>query len=159
MNSQLYNRKAKLPDSLVKHLEKSFNSMGSDTNVEGHNRNKELRETGVATYQQIKRIKNWFDSYNGNKEDAPFILNGGDRMNTWCDEVLNVWRNSTEGGKEIKKDTGMMNQYNDEHTRDNLNIADTHSSTVDNLKIESIKEDIKRINKLIKNTNYAGTKR
>lgn len=158
MNSQLYNRKAKLPDSLMKHLEKCFNSIESDSNIEGHNRNQELRQSGIATYQQIKRIKNWFDSYNGNKEDAPFILNGGDRMNVWCDEVLNVWRSSTEGGKEIKKDTGMMNQYNDEHTRDNLNIAKTHTSTVDDLKVESIKEEVKKINKLIKNISYGNTK-
>ena len=159
MNSQLYNRNAKLPDSLIKHLEKCFNSIESDSNIEGHTRNKDLRSKGIATYQQIKRIKNWFDSYSGNKKDAPFILNGGDRMNVWCDEVLNVWRNSTEGGKEIKKDTGMMNQYNDPHSKDNLNIADKHSSTVDNLKVESLKEEINKINKLIKNINYASTKR
>ena len=159
MNKDLYNRKAKLPDTLVNHLNKSFEMVEADSNVEGFNRNKELRDNPIVTYQQIKRIKNWFDSYNGNKEDAPFILNGGDRMNVWCDEVLNVWRNSTEGGKEIKKDTGMMNQYNDPHAKDNLNIADKHSSTVDNLKVESLKEEINKINKLIKNINYARTKR
>jgi hypothetical protein len=33
----------------------------ADSNTEGFNRNQELRESGVATYQQIKRIKNLFD--------------------------------------------------------------------------------------------------
>lgn len=159
MNKNLYDRIAIIPNSLVKHLEDCFNSINGNQNIEGYNRNQQLRQGKQATYQQIKRIKNWFESYSGNKKDAPFILNGGDRMNTWCDEVLNVWRSSTEGGKEIKKDTGMMNQYNDPHAKDNLNIADKHSSTVDNLKVESLKEEINKINKLIKNINYASTKR
>ena len=91
MNKTLYNRKAKLPETLMKHLEQSFSALESDSNIEGHNRNKELRENGFVTYQQLKRMKNWFETYSGKKEDAPFILNGGDRMNRWCDHVLNHW--------------------------------------------------------------------
>ena len=37
-----------------------------------YNRNKDIVDSGHVTYQQIKRIKNWFDQYSGNKEDAPF---------------------------------------------------------------------------------------
>ena len=150
MNSDLYNNTAVLPDTLLKHLGDCFNSTQADSNTEGYNRNEELRQTKNATYQQIKRIKNWFDSYSGNKKDAPFILNGGDRMKNWCDEVLKVWRDNIEGGKNIKSNTGMQNQFNDDHTKNNLNITDTHTSTVDNLKVESIKEELKKINKLMK---------
>ena len=94
MNSNLYDRKAKLPDDLIKHLKQCFSSVNADTNTEGYNRNEEITKSGVVTYQQIKRIKNWFDGYSGKKEDAPFILNGGDRMKSWCDEVLRVWRDN-----------------------------------------------------------------
>lgn len=150
MNSNLYDRKAKLPDDLIKHLKQCFSSVNADTNTEGYNRNEEITKSGVVTYQQVKRIKNWFDGYSGKKEDAPFILNGGDRMKNWCDEVLKVWRDNIEGGKNIKSNTGMQNQFNDDHTKNNLNITDTHTSTVDNLKVESIKEELKKINKLMK---------
>lgn len=150
MNSNLYNNIAIIPDTLIKHLGDSFTSVGGNSNTEGYNRNQELRKSKKVTYQQIKRIKNWFDKYNGNKEDAPFILNGGDRMKNWCDEVLKVWRDNIEGGKNIKSNTGMQNQFNDDHTKNNLNITDTHTSTVDNLKVESIKEELKKINKLMK---------
>jgi hypothetical protein len=44
MNSSLYDRKAKLPDTLKDHLSKSFEMVESDGNTEGHNRNKEIRE-------------------------------------------------------------------------------------------------------------------
>ena len=68
MNKDLYNRKAKLPDTLVNHLNKSFEMVEADSNVEGFNRNKELRDNPIVTYQQLKRIKNWFDSYGGKKK-------------------------------------------------------------------------------------------
>ena len=69
-----------------------------DSKREGYNRNKELRETGVVGYPVIKRIKNWFDSYNGDGKDRPYVLNGGDRMNKWCDHVLkHGWRKYVRG--------------------------------------------------------------
>lgn len=145
MNSNLYNNVAKIPDGLLKHLTDSFNSVQGDTNTEGYKRNEELRNSKNATYQQIKRIKNWFDSYSGNKEDAPFILNGGDRMHKWCDEVLRVWRDGDNSNKEVKANAGMQNQYLDSHEKNSFNLADTHTTTVDKLK-----EEVKKINKLIR---------
>lgn len=147
MNSDLYNKTAKIPESLIKHLNDSFGSISADSSIEGFKRNKELRETGIATYQQIKRIKNWFDGYGGNKEDAPFILNGGDRMQQWCDEVLRVWRDNDLSGKKLKMDTGMQNQFLDSHEKNSFNLNDKHGTTVDDLKVN---EDVNKINKLMK---------
>lgn len=146
MNSNLYNNIAIIPDSLIKHLNDCFGSVQGDTNTEGFSRNQDLRKSKKATYQQIKRIKNWFDSYSGNKEDSPFILNGGDRMKGWCDEVLRVWRQGDNSGKKIKMDTGMENQYLDSHEKNNFNLNNKHTSSVDNLKVN---EEVKKINKLI----------
>jgi len=153
VNSNLYNRKAKLPDDLVKHLKKCFSSVSADSNTEGYNRNEEITKSGVVTYQQLKRIKSWFDGYGGKKEDAPFILNGGDRMKNWCDEVLRVWRDNDSSSKEHKSDGGMQNQYLDSHEKNNFNLADKHTTTADGLKVESVNEEVKRINKLIKTIN------
>lgn len=153
MNAKLYDRKAKIPDSLKKHLEDSFNNVEADSNVEGFNRNKELRETGIATYQQIKRIKNWFDSYQGNDEDAPFILNGGKRMKNWCDTVLDHWRNTLESGKKIKADTGMQNQYIKQHDKDGIvvNPQDRHERGI-NKYDTAVTEQIKKINEIMLNS-------
>ncbi len=147
MNSNLYDRKAKLPEDLIKHLKQSFSSVNANANTEGYNRNKEIVDSGHVTYQQIKRIKNWFDGFKGKKEDISYILNGGERMKKWCDEVLRVWRDNDESSKKHKGDTGMQNQYLDSHEKNSTNLADKHTSTVDNLKVE---QSIKRINKLIK---------
>lgn len=149
MNSNLYNRIAIIPDSLVKHLNDCFSSVEGNQNVEGYNRNQQLRKGKQATYQQIKRIKSWFDNYNGNKEDAPFILNGGDRMKSWCDEVLRVWRDNDSGGKKIKMDAGMQNQFIDSHTKDQLikNPLDSHSKTNSDIDVR-VEQEIKLMNKL-----------
>ena len=151
MNKSLYNRKAKLPESLKTHLQDSFNMVQADANTEGFNRNKELREKGIATYQQLKRIKNWFEGYNGNKEDAPFILNGGDRMNTWCNHVLDHCRNGIEQGKEIKMNSGMDNQFIKNHQKDGLHNTPGNSHKSGIAKYDTaVTENIKIINKLIK---------
>lgn len=146
MNSQLYNNIAVIPDTLIKHLTDSFSSVNANSNTEGYNRNQELRQSKKVTYQQIKRIKNWFDKYSGDKKDAPFILNGGDRMKEWCDYVLKSWRSEVEGGKKTKADTGMQNQYLKPHEKNSFNLNDKHKSTADEL---SVNEEVNRINKLI----------
>jgi hypothetical protein len=147
MNSNLYDRSAKLPEDLIKHLKKCFSSVDANSNTEGFNRNKEIVSNGYVTYQQIKRIKNWFNQYSGKEDSTPYILNGGERMKKWCDEVLRVWRDNDDSSKRHKSDTGMLNQYIDSHEKNSTNLADKHTSTVDNLKVE---QSIKRINKLIK---------
>jgi len=151
MNKDLYNRKAKLPESLKSHLKKSFEMVEGDSNTEGYNRNKELRETGVVGYPVIKRIKNWFDSYNGDGKDSPYVLNGGDRMNKWCNHVLDHWRSTLESGKSIKSETGMDNQYIDSHEKNGVvvNPHDKHERGI-NKYDTSITEEIKKINKLFK---------
>ena len=149
MNKNLYDRIAIIPDSLVKHLEDSFNSVSGNQNTEGFNRNQQLRQGRQATYQQIKRIKSWFDNYGGRKEDSPFILNGGDRMKTWCDEVLRVWRENDKGGKKIKMDAGMQNQFIDDHQKDQMisNPLDSNSKTNSDIDVR-VEQEIRLMNKL-----------
>jgi hypothetical protein len=146
MNKSLYNRIIFLPDSLIKHLDQCFNSVSGDNNTEGYKRNQTLRQTKQITYQDLKRIKNWFDGYGGKKEDAPFILNGGDRMNDWVNHALQQMRSSVSSSKKTKSDAGMQNQYLDSHEKNSFNLNDKHTTTVDDLKLE---HEIKRINNLI----------
>ena len=151
MNKDLYHRKAKLPESLKTHLQKSFEMVEGDSNIEGYNRNKDLREKGVIGYPVLKRIKNWFDSYDGDGKDLPFVLNGGHRMHKWCDHVLNHWRDRMSQGKTVKSDTGMDNQFIDNHEKEGIivNSHDKHEKGINKFDT-SITEEIKKINKLFK---------
>ena len=149
MNKNLYDRIAIIPDSLVKHLNDCFSNVQGNQNVEGFNRNQQLRQSRQATYQQIKRIKSWFENYSGKKEDAPFILNGGDRMKSWCDEVLRVWRDNDKSGKTVKMDAGMQNQFIDDHEKNQLikNPLDSHTKTNSDIDVR-VEQEIKLMNKL-----------
>jgi len=48
MNKDLYDRKVKVPESLCNHLSQCFDSVDADSNVEGFNRNQDLRKSGIA---------------------------------------------------------------------------------------------------------------
>jgi hypothetical protein len=147
MNKKLYGNIIILPKTLLKHLDDCFNSVTGDNNTEGYKRNQSLRQTKQITYQDLKRVKNWFDSYSGKKEDAPFILNGGDRMQNWVNHSLQQMRSSVDNSKKIKSDAGMQNQYLDSHEKNSFNLNDKHTTTADDLKLEN---QIIRINNLIK---------
>jgi hypothetical protein len=76
MNKDLYGNTVQLPEDVVEYLQQCFDSANTDdTTIEGHKRNQELRDSREVTYQQLKRMKNWFDNFNGLENDLPFILN------------------------------------------------------------------------------------
>lgn len=153
MNSNLYNKTIQLPDKVVEYLQICFDHIpNSDPSIEGHKRNEELRNSGYATYQQLGRIKNWFDNYNGDKTDAPFILNGADYMKNWVNTTLEDLRNHEDASEFIQQE--FMPNSTDDLTLKNLgplgdmiSPSKEHSRFVQDI---SIKEDLDRINNLIK---------
>ena len=68
----------------------------------------------------MKRIKNWFDSFDGDYKDMEYRLNGGKTMNNWVESTLNKEREAIKKPKEIKSKTGLSNQFikthNNTHT-------------------------------------------
>jgi len=103
MNKELYGKKISLPEPILNALNDGFNSVNGDSNTEGFNRNKELRDNGYITYQTLKRWKNWFDTFNGDSDSVEYILNGGDKCKNWVDNILNYLRKNVESSKKIKK--------------------------------------------------------
>ena len=76
MNSDLYGKTFVLPEEVVNYLQQCFDSAnGASQSNEGYRRNIELRRTKEVTYQQLKRMKNWFDNFNGDRNDLEYILN------------------------------------------------------------------------------------
>jgi hypothetical protein len=153
-NSELQGKEVKIPDKIKNHLSKIYNAYKGDKTIEGYSRLKNLKDESSITYESLKRIKNYFDNYTGNKKDTPYLLNGGTIMKQWVEETLENLRQDVYGKKKIMSDIGMENQFNKTHTRDNLDITDTHSSTNDkNLRNENIYYNINMINNLINKIN------
>jgi hypothetical protein len=153
VNSNLYGEVIDLPKEMLDHLTICFERVpNSDSTVDGHMRNLDLRKTGQVTYQQLGRIKNFFDNYTENKEDAPYVLNGEDYMRNWVDQTLDYMRRDEQQtqkiNKEYKPEELDQNLIDDMGWLTNLNRpSKDHSSQVDDLKIQ---ENLNRINDLIK---------
>ena len=152
MNSELYGTIIEIPKDMLDHLTVCFDQFpDSNANVEGHKRNIYLRDNSKVTYQQLGRIKNWFDSYEGEKEDAPFVLNGGDKMHTWVNRTLESLRNGTQVGQEIVNDVKPEDISDD--LIDNMGwLSNMNRSSKNNSKFNDdikITESLKRINSII----------
>lgn len=152
MNKDLYGNTIPLPENISEYLNRCFNSAkGANDTTEGYKRNKELREKNEITYQQLKRIKNWFDNFEGEPNDISFILNGGTYVKNWVEETLRGMRDNVEMGKDIKSEV-LPNQHIRTHEKDgikNMNRpSKNHSSTNSEYDVR-IKENLKRINELI----------
>ena len=153
MNSKLYSVNVPLPKDMLDHLTICFQRVpNSDASVEGHKRNEELRDTGYVTYQQLGRIKNWFDNYEGDGTDAPFILNGADYMKNWVENTIQGLRKNDNFSNQIQNDY-MPDEIDDKLIKDLGPIADMirpskdHSTFTQDVRI---KEDLNRINQIMK---------
>ena len=153
MNKNLYGHKVPLPEDVVTYLEQCYNAASNaDETTEGYKRNKDLRDTKEVTYQQLKRMKNFFDSFNGNQNDLPYILNGGDYVKNWVNNTLGSMRNNVDMGKKIKSEV-LPNQYIKNHEKNDLRNmhrpSKSHKASVEKYDT-AITENLKRINELIK---------
>lgn len=153
MNKDLYGEIIYLPKELIDHLTVCFESVpNGDSNTEGFLRNQELRNNGYVTYQQLGRIKNWFDNFNGDGKDAPYILNGSDYMRSWTDRTLESMRTSDGMTKQSRQDN-QPEPIDKQLVNDMGWLADfnrpskEHSNFVDDV---TLSEDLKRINNIIK---------
>ena len=149
MNKDLYNKKVKIPEEIREHLRNSSNSVSSNINDEGYKRNKELQDGEEITYQQLKRIKNFFDNYKGNVQDKPYILNGGDYMKNWVNETLRFLRDDIYNTKKNKQEAGLQNQFNKTHQKNDLSSMNRPSKSHNDFNSE-ITETLKRINNIMK---------
>jgi hypothetical protein len=153
MNKDLYGHSVPLPEDVIGYLDQCHKSaIGSDDSTEGYRRNKELRDKREVSYQQLKRMKNWFDGFNGHDNDLPFILNGGHYMKNWVNDTLTSMRGDKHLSKKIKS-VAMDNQFIAPHEKNNIinqnRPSKNHHSTVDGYNT-AVTESLKRINDLIK---------
>ena len=153
MNKDLYGNKVSIPEEVLRYLDECNSAAeGASETTEGFKRNRDLREKKEITYQQLKRMKNWFDNFEGKENDLPYILNGGHYVKNWVNETLRTMRDGNRMSKEIKSEV-LPDQF--KKTSDNIDLRNmnrpskSHNKQRDNYNRE-ITESLKRINDLIK---------
>lgn len=151
MNSNLYNKKVTIPENIKKYLEKCFAAAkGASETTEGYKRNKQLRESSDISYQQLKRIKNWFDNYEGTNKDLSFVLNGGDYVKKWVDTTLNQMRNMTKNNSSDLVPEKITNPSSDFKITNIQNMnrpSASHKKTIQKYDT-AVTETLKELNKL-----------
>jgi len=153
VNKELYDKTIELPEEVVTYLGQCMDTVGDvPETTQGYKRNKDLRDNGTINYQQLKRIKNWFDSFQGAQNDIEYILHGADYVKNWVNQTLDTWRDDVKVGKEVKS-TVLPNQFIKTHAKDGLNTQNrpsaSHKTTKDYYDL-NVTESIDRINDLIK---------
>lgn len=101
MNSALYGNKYPLPKQI---LDKINAKLYTSSDVEGVKRAKNLIRNGTVTYQQLKRLKNFFDTFD--PESTPqseFDFAGGDDMRYFVETTLESERNKSGRSAELKR--------------------------------------------------------
>jgi mutator protein MutT len=103
MNSQLYDNSYKIPKNVTDYISKVIIA---NPNSDGIKRAKFLVNNGEITYSSLKRLKNYFDSYN-NDNKVQYALAGGDLMKGFVESTLNNERNRVKTGNEIQSDVNV----------------------------------------------------
>ncbi len=154
MNKDLYGKNVSIPLDILKKLEHANNihNPTSNNNQEGLTRNKSLIKNKTATYQQLGRIKNWFDTYSGTKDSKEYQLNGGDKMKKWVNDILNQMRSGDKTSKEFRKeylpDKTTSNDLKTNISNDNR-PTQSHKTGLGKYGID-LSESVKRINEIMK---------
>jgi hypothetical protein len=154
MNSNLYGKVWDFPQEMRNHMKVCFTKVkDADANTEGFNRNKRLQSSTSIGYPELKRIKNFFDNHSGTNTDAPFILNGENKMKTFVDSILSGARQSLNTTKRNRDQTGSIDkdylEVPDANVNMNLRKDDSHKNTIAKYDLQ-VTESLKRINDLMK---------
>jgi hypothetical protein len=130
-NSSLQGYSWNIPEELYNHLNRIMNAYKGDKNVEGYQRLRNMLDSKKLSYENIKLIKNFFDSFGGSKNDTSYILNGGNKMRFWVNDTLNKAREGIKNPKDAKMKVGMGNQHIKTHSKNGI--------STDNVKLKKQK--------------------
>ena len=118
-NKELKNRIFPLSKGIKKHLQNTLTNYSGDKTIDGYKRlNNLLNTKGGISYSEMKRIKNFFDNYQGTDKSFEFILNGGEPMKMWVNNTLYSATKAIHDFKQAKKDAGMQNAFIKTHEKD-----------------------------------------
>ena len=153
MNSDLYGKVFDVPQDVVDYLHQCHSAAGDvDETTEGYKRNKDLREKKQVTYQQLKRMKNWFDEFSGHEDEVPHILNGGHYVKGWINNTLDSMRDNIQNTKQ-NKSVVLPNQFIQPHEKNGINDMNrpskSHKTSIGDYDLQ-VTESLKRINEIIK---------
>lgn len=118
-NKDLKDKMFNVPDKVFNRVKQMLTKIEiSNKHAKGVQRAKDIIDDRMISYSQMKRLKNFFDSYEGDGNDAEFNLIGGKVTKQWIDDTLGQNRESIKKLKKAKMDGGLENQFLKTHEKD-----------------------------------------
>lgn len=80
------------------------------------------------SYENMKKMKSFFDNYDGNGNDEQYVDYGGEEMKNWLNNTLDDMRDAVYYPKKSRMDAGEENQFKKTHhkDKDNTNLGDVN---------------------------------
>ena len=136
-NKELKTRRWFLPDGVRHHLEKIKDDNKKEELSKNHTTKEAwdhlvfiLGEEKGISYNEMKRIKNWFDkNYNATKTKQ-YELYGGNIMKTWVENQLNSATLWVKKHKEAQRAMGKENAFIKPHEADRQNTVSKVDTSV-----------------------------
>jgi len=155
-NSELYGNKWTIPNNVINSLNTELKR--NDKKLKGYKRAQNIVSDRTMTYSMLKRMKNFFNDFSGNKSDREYLISGGEPMEKWVTSTLERSRGDITRQKRTKADAGMTNQFKKTHTKDKenknvtkSNVARITGNSRDIMNNRAVYKEMTRIiNKLIK---------
>jgi 8-oxo-dGTP diphosphatase len=105
MNSELYDKTYRIPPDVLKYIQAT---LVSTPGGEGVKRAKFLLKNGSITYQDMKRLKNFFDHFDQQVNNKmQYALAGGDLMKSFIETSLATDRNAVAQAKKVTQDANV----------------------------------------------------
>lgn len=133
-NSDLKDKFYKIPDKVISRISQMLSRLKiNDEHAKGLKRAKDMVDNKKISYSQMKRIKNYFDTYEGDGNDDEYRLIGGLVTKEWINNALGQDRESIKTQKKAKMDGGLENQFLKTHEKDNdnTNLGKSNGGMID----------------------------
>lgn len=145
-NSQLQHKVFDVPEKVLTQLNSSIKRFSNKTESKGFNRALFILQRKTCSYEQLKRIKNYFDSITDeNYNEIEYLLNGGDIMRKWVLYVLDEARKSVKGTKTARKNAGMENQFRADSEETVNAVTPTIKKVPEFMQTSDLMEEINKI--------------
>jgi len=142
----LRDKKFKVSDKVIEKIKLALNDFEGPRTTEGYERAKNLVSDPIISLALLKKINNFFR--NADEEKWPYKLTGGDYGKKFFSILEDKVRDGEETGRKVKSNV-LSNIYKSEHTKDAHNSNPTYVNVPEPDKAKGLREEVKRINKLI----------
>lgn len=116
-NSKLKGKYFIIPYGVMKHLKSTLSSNKESSGKEYYEHLSNMISNGKIPYGDMKKIKSFFDNYQGDENSIEFILNGGNIMRNWVNMTLNSAVNNIKNIKYAEKEAGIENAFIKPHEK------------------------------------------